>query len=614
MVLVNTTDHGSNDDLVARDQHLERLSADLERLRTENRTLVRLNRLQERFVAMASHEFKTPLTSITAYTEALLGQLENPDFDRGVEFLGVIRDESARLLRMINRILDFSRLEYGSQLLRREAVDLEVLAGDVLGSFGALMDERSQVAELVVAPGLPCCIADADLVRQVLVNLVGNAVKYAPRGGHVRLTVTEEAATMAVEVADDGPGIPVEEMQRVFAEFYRASDTAAATEGAGLGLSIVRHIVYLHGGHVSVRRRRDRGTAFTIYLQKQVEVLHCPELGDVPGSPAIMRNLVRLQAEFTRSRTAVLLLAKSDGLAQPAAHLGLPADSELPSDLVVPADSTAAPAWCRALGLDCGPDAGLRERWLVVPVVVGIRTVGWILLGRRTNGRCFGARERDQVRVLGRLSGRALAAFADDPVHTLEALRVLLRIRWRGVPTATVEALDMAASLGRSLGLLPAAVARLEDAVALHDAGMDRIEDDILLGTDSLSPEDREEIDRHVALGLDLLAPLLTDADLVHVIRHHHERWDGNGYPDGLRGAEIPLEARTLAVLDAWFSLLQGRPGRPGLAPQQALSEIRAGGGTQFDPNAVAALSRLVETSFDVEETSSVSGPATADR
>jgi len=204
--------------------------------------------------------------------------------------------------------------------------------------------------------------------------------------------------------------------------------------------------------------------------------------------------------------------------------------------------------------------------------------------------------DRAQAGVRGRLAARALTAAESDPSRALEALRVLLRIRWRGVPTATAEALDLASSLARSLGMSPAAVARLEDAVALHDAGMDRIEDEILFGHGDLSPDEREEIDRHVALGLDLLAPLLTEDATTEIIRHHHERWDGGGYPDGLRGAEIPHGARTLAVIDAWFSLTRGRPSRPGTPVDRALEEITGGASTQFDPDAVAALVRLVDT------------------
>ena len=415
-----------------------------------------------------------------------------------------------------------------------------------------------------------------------------------------------------MEVADDGPGIPVEDMQRIFGEFYRSTGTAMEASGTGLGLSIVRHIVHLHGGYVTVRSRSRGGSAFTVHLPKLVDVQPCRDLGDDPDCAAMLRNIVRLQADFTDSRTAVLLLRTEEGQARVAAHMGLDADCELPAGIAIPDAATEDPtAWLAALAGVAGPEDP-RDAWLVVPVVSDTELQGWMLLGRRSGGRGFGPRDRDQAAVLGRLGGRALSAFADDSAHTLEALRVLVRIRWRGVPTATAEALDLASSLGCSLGMDPDAIKRLQDAVALHDAGMDRIEDDILLGPGVLSRDERDEIDRHVALGLDLLAPLLTDNQTTRIIRHHHERWDGAGHPDALKGGEIPLGARTLAVIDAWFSLTRGRPDRPGKEPACALSEIKGSVGAHFDPAVVTVLDRLVaEESCGATETSET-GPATA--
>ena len=144
----------------------EQLQAELRRLRAENRTLVRLNRLQERFVAMASHEFKTPLTSITAYTDALLARTEEPEDGRAREFLAVIREEAARLLRMVNRILDFSRMEYGSRLLDRRPTDMAGLARETAQTLTASVAAKRQRLDVVAAPDLPPAEVDADLVRR----------------------------------------------------------------------------------------------------------------------------------------------------------------------------------------------------------------------------------------------------------------------------------------------------------------------------------------------------------------------------------------------------------------------------------------------------------------
>ena len=570
------------------------LQAELRRLRAENATLVRLNRLQGRFVAMASHEFKTPLTSITAYTDAMLTHADDPDFDRGPQFLAVVREEAARLLRMVNRILDFSRMEYGSRLLDRRPTDLAELTANTLRTLEASAAAKRQRLTLTAAPDLPPAEVDADLVRQVVVNLVGNAIKYTPAGGRIDVAVAEAAAFVSVEVADDGPGVPAEELRRIFREFYRAEGAAAGESGTGLGLSIVQHIVSLHGGHVSVRRRERSGTVFAFAVPKAVTT-PADEAAHPLGHPGVLRALVRLLVEHADSRAAVLLLPAAGGALQPAAWTGLPATLRLPE--LVPLPSTAGAAGASGLPDALGLGSEEDGAWLAAPLGDGTR--GWVVLGRRCCGGGYGHRDRAQIEVLGRIGTQALKGGAEDPGRTVEALRLLLHIRRRGIPTATPEALDLAAALGAGLGLAPGETRRLQDAAALHDAGMARVDDEILHGQGDLDWDARDEIDRHVQLGLDLLAPLLADEATVDLIRHHHERFDGGGHPDGLAGTAIPLGARALAVIDAWYSLTRERPYRAGLAPQAALAEIRRCTGSQFDPTVVAAFAAVVGTGPD---------------
>ena len=561
------------------------LQAEVRRLRAENATLVRLNRLQGRFVAMASHEFKTPLTSITAYTDAMLAHGDDPAFDRGPQFLAVVREEAARLLRMVNRILDFSRMEYGSRLLDRRPTDLAGLTATTLRTLEASAAAKRQRLTLTAAADLPPAEVDADLVRQVIVNLVGNAIKYTPAGGRIEVTVAEAAAFVSVEVADDGPGVPADELRRIFREFYRAEGAAAGETGTGLGLSIVQHIVSLHGGHVSVRRRERAGTAFAFAVPKEVTT-PADDSTHPAGHPGVLRALVRLLVEHADSRAAVLLLPAAGGALQPAAWTGLPTTLRLPE--LVPLPPGSGQGLPEALGLG----GSGNPAWLAAPLGDGSR--GWLILGRRCAAGGYGARDRAQIEVLGRIGAQALKGGAEDPGRTVEALRLLLHIRRRGIPTATPEALELAAALAAGLGLGPTEARRLQDAAALHDAGMARVDDEILHGEGDLDWDARDEIDRHVQLGLDLLAPLLADAATADLIRHHHERFDGGGHPDGLAGSAIPLGARALAVLDAWCSLTRERPYRSGLGPRAALAEIERCVGSQFDPAVVAAFAAVV--------------------
>ncbi|MBK6734913.1 MAG: HD domain-containing protein [bacterium] len=587
---------------------LAALQAEVVRLAGENHALGRLNRLQGRFVAMASHDFNAPLTAITAYTEVLLGQVGNEGFPHAVEFLGVIRSESGRLLRMVDRILDFTRVEFGPQLMTLEPVELSTLVHEAVRALAPSSNARGlQVA--VEAPAfLPRAEVDADLIRQVIVNLLGNAVKYTPAGGHVRIVLSEEEASVAVSVQDDGPGIPSEDIRRIFREFYRAEGAAQQAEGSGLGLSIARHIVQLHGGHIEARRLPQGGSEFRFLVPKEMgELAAMPQVTGLQVSPEKASQLIsvvlRTVAELSGSLAVVLMLGDGRGALVPVGSLGLRHETRRLRPVIL------TEAWRRFLldgraqrdpgsivgDLNLGASGDMEER-LYCPLVDGEEPVGVIIAGRRTGEAGYGAPERQQLEVLARIITTALRHFEGNEQRVLEALQVLLQTRRTGIPTSTPEALHLVARLARSLGLGVPDARRLLYAATLHDAGMARVEDEIVLGAAPLSWDERDEVDRHVEQGCDLVAPLLPDPAVRSLIRHHHERMDGSGHPDGLSGESIPLGARILAVVDAWFSLTKDRPFRTGLDPAAAMAEIRANVGTQFDPHVVDAFEELMAT------------------
>ncbi len=576
----------------------------LRQVTAETRALVRINQLQGRFVAMASHEFKTPLTSITAYADVLLGRVTDEHFPQATEFLGVIKQEADRLLRMINRILDFSRLEFGSRLLNLKLLDLEPLVRETVRSLMPGINGKHQQVTISAPRNLPRVRIDADLIRQVLVNLVGNAVKYTPDGGSIELDLSEQAAMVAVAVRDNGPGIRPEDMKRIFNEFYRAS---SGQEGTGLGLSIARHIVNLHGGHITVGPRPTRGTEFTFLLPKAAALLgsvpaYLVRHGESDQLEALVTNLLRLLAELTDSPVAVMILRDGQGRLAPVCALGL---DPLMQD---PDPWPETPAWSAALessgpvtdgprlagltgNLSWLPSTGRQETpRLLMSVGRHGKSLGCVILGRRPGQEPYGLSDRDQAAVLGRITAAALSNLEDGPGKILSAVRALAQVKRWGIPTATAESLGLVRDLATALGQTEDQIRMVQCAAALHDAGMTRLEEDILKEDGPLAWDQKDEVDRHVAHGLDLVAPLVWKPQVATIIRHHHEWFDGNGHPDGLRGEAIPLGSRVLAVVDAWYSMTTDRPYRSGMTFEEALGEIEAHAGTQFDPAVVSAL------------------------
>lgn len=233
--------------------------------------LRRLEQMRSEFVANVSHELRTPLTSIRGFTETLLdGALEDPTVAR--HFLQIIHDEAERLTRLINDLLSLSALESRRREPNRKLLDWQRLVGEVVSMLAPLAQGKNLEVEVRVAEDLPPVPADRDMMGQMLINLLDNAIKYTPDGGKIKVAVWGEGDNLVLQVADTGIGIPPESLPRIFERFYRV-DKARSRElgGTGLGLAIVKHIVEAHGGRIEVESRVNGGTSFTVYLPPVAE-------------------------------------------------------------------------------------------------------------------------------------------------------------------------------------------------------------------------------------------------------------------------------------------------------------------------------------------------------
>jgi two-component system, OmpR family, sensor kinase len=216
------------------------------------------------FVSDVSHELRTPLTAIRGAAETMLEDEDIPAVDRD-RFLATIVSESDRLGRLANDLIALERIEGATGELPVVRVDLLEVADHTTSTLEPLLEERGVTVD--VAGEHAFVLGDRDRLHQVLANLVDNASRMTPRGGTVRVTVTRTAHRATVAVADEGPGIPPEDLDRVFDRFWRAQASRdRGSGGAGLGLSIVRAIVERHGGHMTVSNRPEGGAVFSFDL------------------------------------------------------------------------------------------------------------------------------------------------------------------------------------------------------------------------------------------------------------------------------------------------------------------------------------------------------------
>ena len=224
-----------------------------------------LDKSRNEFVSNASHELKTPLSTMKILIETLLYQDEN-DPEMQKEFLNDINKEIDRLSRIISDLLTLVHMDGGETQMKTEPVSLSDLISDTMKRLAPLARERGIELESTVREDVVCMV-DSNKFQQVVYNLVDNAIKYTSRGGHVKVELSKARKKAILKVSDTGMGIPKEDQIHIFDRFYRVDKARSReTGGTGLGLSIVKQIVTMHGGNISVVSEEDKGSTFTVEL------------------------------------------------------------------------------------------------------------------------------------------------------------------------------------------------------------------------------------------------------------------------------------------------------------------------------------------------------------
>ncbi len=234
-------------------------------LRSSNMALAAADRLKSEFVANVSYQLRTPLNTIMGFSEILTNQYFGTLNERQMEYTRTIMDASKKLLLLINDVLDLATIEAGRMALEQENIPVSAL----LNTAKQMTAEwaRQQSLEIVIdcPPDAGSFFVDMHRMKQVLFNLISNAVKYTPAGGRVTLEARRSNEWIALAVIDNGIGIPAEDLGRVFGKFER-SNAQARQAGAGLGLSLVKCFVELHGGRIEIASEADKGTRVTCYI------------------------------------------------------------------------------------------------------------------------------------------------------------------------------------------------------------------------------------------------------------------------------------------------------------------------------------------------------------
>jgi signal transduction histidine kinase/HD-GYP domain-containing protein (c-di-GMP phosphodiesterase class II) len=587
-------------------ESLRRKIQDFEK-RVEN--LERVNHLKSEYVSHVSHELRTPLTSIKAYVETMFNHVEDLSLKERREFLGIVSKESERLIRIVNDILDVSNIEFGQRQLQRTSFNVQEILHEVVQMMQPKLDEKAISVEVEGPDTLPPVDADKDLLVQVCINLITNAVKYSPEGTQVRVRATEEPVDIKVSIEDQGIGIPETQIDKIFERYFRVkSEQSRHYDGVGLGLAIVKNIIEQHGGSINVTSEENVGSVFTFTIPKK------PCANDLLGYIAksigarselheMLTLIVRMIAELLGAKIVSLML-----LDQNRRELFIKVSYGLDEWIVDQARvkvgegiagrvaQTGEPLLIDNIeknGVFMSPNNPQYETMSLVSVPLSVQDmiVGVVNVNNKVSGERF---NQDDLNLL--VSFAARISMALDRMRTTENTNNYLRdtieafrkMVERQIQTRSIEAIvDLAVKLSRKMGLKEKEVKVIQYVASVHDIGMTTVSDEILDKTFHLTPEEIEQIRIHPEVGAELIRPLEFVEAVSNIILYHHERVDGMGYPMGLKGDQIPIGARVLAIIDAYQSMTTERPYRGRLSVRAAIAEIVDCAGKQFDVEAV---------------------------
>jgi signal transduction histidine kinase len=590
--------------------------------------------LLAQMLSVVAHEMRTPLTCIKAYAETLI-DIPEDQFKSRVSFLEIINEECDRLGRLLTNALDYSRLESGQRSFHLSTLLPGDLLGDVLLTLAPEAKRRKVELRAQAPEGFDSVEGDCDLLKQLCINLVGNAIKFSPEGTAVDLAVSGDGERWRLEVADRGPGIPEDQRERIFERFYRVeSEGRKAVPGTGLGLAIVRYIAELHGGRVWAAPNPEGGSVFHVDLPR---VQRAPETArgvarELWGRPEVERLLgegVQVISEVMEAQiVSAMLVDPERGDLRVVAAVGL-GDGVFKrrvgyrGGIAGKALAQAAPV----LVNDIENDPRFRrpnhpqyttKSFICVPLLLDGQAVGVINVNNKRSRQPFDEQDLELLSsIAARLGAAALRtrALAGTPAvleQEMQALRAAIvppQELVLGRRTAAAVAHDLARRLGadeaeacrlarladglRGIGDRGPAEETAGSAVAPAVAGP--------VALPPPAPGARRGGRRGRAKPASGARParaapgvrVVQLGETREILLGRHERWDGSGQPRGLAGEAAPLGARVLAVVDALRALTQGSAYRPAMAPEAVLAELERVAGEHLDARVVALLAEL---------------------
>ncbi|MEW6214148.1 MAG: GAF domain-containing protein [Nitrospirota bacterium] len=571
-----------------------------------NKKLIESDRLKADFISRLSHELRIPLFTIRGAAH-YLKTATTIDRQKNKEFVNIIYSETNRLERLIEDLFDFSRLEDETKILKKSNISLLKAVKNVLALkvIQNLITEKNIEIITSFNEKIGNILADQERLQQILVNLLINSIGHSKQGDRIRLSLSDSKTEVIFAVLIENRKIPEEEIPFIFnRETMRLG--GKRSRKTDLELYILKRLVELHDGTIGVENLKE-GLKFTVIFPKVVKVEFENKLNQALDTLlSFVSNLMEVNI------ASIMLFDESKGELRIKSAQGLDEDVVRNTRLKL---GERIAGWVAQEGKpllleDVEKDFRVKvsrlpqyrtKSLLSVPIKINDRIMGVLNLNNKKDGSIFDIDDFHLASIFSERIGLIIKRFyenmskAEILTYITEELEELLDAEKIYDKKARNTIKRFVIKIGKELNLTEEELKILSYSALLCDLGLTRIDEKILKKNRKLNRIEYRIVKKHPFTTLELIESIELTEMVKKNILHHHERFDGTGYPEGLKGEDIPIGSRIIAVVDAYVAMTAERPYRKVMTEEEAIAEIIREAGTQFDPKVVDTFLRVLK-------------------
>ncbi len=560
-----------------------------------NKVLIDSDRQKTEFIARMSHELRTPLNSITGAVYYL--KEKKGSKAEQAEFIHIISDETNKLINLLDGLLNFSSLVKEELILKKKVLNLKDIIQETISSkmVKDVLANKTISIKVIYPKSLPDMIGEKIRLIQSLIHLIDGTSKYTTAGDLIELKVTGTETSIEIALFIKGRTIPENELPIIFNE--RSLWSGIDIKKNKLQFYLAKKTIELHKGTISAFNTSE-GLTIALIFPKSLREYRDAEINE----------LTDLFLSFTAeamdiNRCSLMLSDEFTGELTIRGALGLDEEIIRKTRLKI-GDKIAGwvaienkPFLIENIEKDPrimkkSDDQYNTKSFLCLPITAHDKAVGVLNLNNKTSGESFNQKDFYLATVITERISHMIEKIQKGDLKNDEFKAITKGME--ALLKKNGKIIDLVLAITKHMGCSENEIKLALYVSTLYDIGLTQIDESILMKTKKLSAIEQKIIKTHPFPGAGLIDHIETNETVKNIILHHHERYDGLGYPDGLKKDEIPLISRVLAVIDTYSAMITDRPYRKALSKKEAIEQIKTGAGTQFDPNVVESFTQIV--------------------